>query len=354
MPELGAPLEGGRAVFSRTVSEGRFRLENMRMAGAPGSQIFTDGRTGGGGSRVEIHARALPLASAARAAGTALDVDLEGTADIEAVFAGPPGGSGVLERALVFPRDAIIRFPGIGSPIERIRGTLAIGPDGATVRVREADFAGGKVEALVQRAARPGDPEGGFIRIRGVRLENLATTYKARHAGTPAAPEAASGAKRPETLQGTLDTTLHLSSLSGPAGARGEGVARIRGARLARLPQMLRITDLLNLRWPSERTEPDQADVRFRLEDGRVRILWLSLVADPIRIVGEGTIEPDGRMNLLLAVRTRARIPILGQLANLGHSLYLVQVTGTLDDPKSEIATKAMFARVAGWITGSE
>lgn len=159
----------------------------------------------------------------------------------------------------------------------------------------------------------------GHIRFSGVRLRELIERQ----------------APRMSQLRGTVKGVVDFAGVGGDILAfDGKGEFEIDDARLFEVPIVSSLLRVLPLRRPPVFTE---AGSKFRLEDGRVRLHDLYLYSTPIQLDGEGRLDLDGLVDIVLFPQFAPDVPsilILGELWRaVQNRLIAFHIFGPLEDP---------------------
>lgn len=168
------------------------------------------------------------------------------------------------------------------------------------------------------------------IDLASVRLEPFAAGHDARW------QRRRSGAQR-----GRLFGTIHLSGDRTAPSARdrvGRGRVRVIEGRLASMPVAMRALQLLHLLPPISGSF-DYADAAFYIEGGQVIFERLYMDSSVIEMFGDGRMDLD-TFEVDLRLQSRGKVAGLRDLiAMVTDELYMVQVTGTLMDPRARLLT---------------
>jgi hypothetical protein len=142
---------------------------------------------------------------------------------------------------------------------------------------------------------------------------------------------------------GRLKATLGLRA-QGPEASNVEasGYADVTDARLYELPLAVRVFNALRLA-PGDRTAFTQARVLYFVRGKRIILGDIRLDGPAVSLYGAGIVDADGQLNLTFLAGKRDEDPLIPALSELlegvRKELVIVQVTGTLAEPKVEMRT---------------
>ncbi len=124
---------------------------------------------------------------------------------------------------------------------------------------------------------------------------------------------------------------------------RGNGVGVIRKAQLVELPLFLRVLNILKLDFQQAGARNYFSDVvlPYTIGDGVFRASRLEIKSPAMTLVGDGTLDFRGNLDLVLKPQVvDASIPLWDQLVSLlKDALARVRVRGDLADPKVDFVT---------------
>jgi hypothetical protein len=140
---------------------------------------------------------------------------------------------------------------------------------------------------------------------------------------------------------GKVKATLNLAAGGTDAVVvEASGYIDISDTRLYELPLTMRVFNALRLA-SGDRTAFTSARVLYFVSGRRIILTDIRLDGPSISLYGAGSVEPDGKLNLTFLTGARDQdplIPALSQLAEgIRKELVVVQVTGTLAEPKVEM-----------------
>jgi hypothetical protein len=128
----------------------------------------------------------------------------------------------------------------------------------------------------------------------------------------------------------------------GAANVEASGYVDISDARLYELPMAVRVFNALRLA-PDDRTAFTSARILYFVRGKRIILGDIRLEGPAVSLYGTGVIAPDGSLALQFILGKKDEdplIPALSQLAaGLRKEIVVVQVTGTLAEPKVEMQT---------------
>ncbi|MCL4221058.1 MAG: hypothetical protein KJZ65_06785 [Phycisphaerales bacterium] len=115
---------------------------------------------------------------------------------------------------------------------------------------------------------------------------------------------------------------------------RGMGQVQVSEGRVLRLPLLLPLIEVSNLRLPRGE-KLDLAVAQFYLRDNLVSFESLSVLSRSIELIGYGTMDlPDLALDLRINSRSVRRVPLLSpMLENVRDELLTTRVRGTLSNP---------------------
>jgi hypothetical protein len=130
-----------------------------------------------------------------------------------------------------------------------------------------------------------------------------------------------------------------------PETRRGRGAIRVAYGRMADMPLTLRVLQVAQL-MPPLSGSLDFADVEFYINADRMVFQRLFLECPTLQLIGEGSMTVPG-MELDLRVRTRGTMPLVSAIvAAVSDSLFEVEITGPLADPKARLVALPGIGRV--------
>lgn len=178
--------------------------------------------------------------------------------------------------------------------------------------------------------------------------DNLAYTANASFVGVSLqamlgdTPDARPASRQTRGPRGELFGGVQLSGLRGQTESRsGRGSARAIGSGLANVPFVLQLVQLIQLTVPL-RGDMDHADVVFFIDGDRAvfeRILLESTIgsAAALQFIGNGELNLRN-FELSTQFRSRSGMLLIRELVGgLSDQLYLIEVTGTLANPRARV-----------------
>lgn len=217
----------------------------------------------------------------------------------------------------------------MGVTMHDVHAPIALSADGTVLQMPELRGAIG--EGMVTASAWAGmQPDGEYeivLNMVGVPLEAV----------VPAQDNEASSSATPVS-RGDIYGRLHLAGhRDKPDSRRGRGLVRVLNGRVATVPLVLRMVQMLQFTLPMG-GKINYAEADLYIVGNRVgfeRILFESAVAQSValQLIGEGEMTFD-TLELDTQFRVRGGVPILRDIiGSLGDHLYGIEVTGPLRDP---------------------
>jgi len=270
--------------------------------------------------------------------GSACVVSLRGTA--EAVDLSIGAGGGVADAHVILSFDAQGSDPGegylasgtlavpsarlLGHPITDASATwqLTVGSGDGPLLFRIDRLAArahaGLLEADVEVASQDGRTA---YDVRGAARDLDVASYLRTD-------RRAAGPQLPEDVRGVADALIRVSGpVNDPLSRRGSGNVVVRDAYLYRLPLLMAILQVFQLRMP-DRNAFDQLEASFLLNGNTVQFEDVRLTGAALKLRGKGTMTlPGRRLDVYLAAWQD--VPVLTKLIEL-------HVTGTPTEPHVE------------------
>ena len=303
-----APLQGLLERFSAT---GRIDLSNIRIAYRPTGPDTFEASWKGSALLDEV-----ALVPGVRVSGVVGTADVEGRWDQD--------GLGLDARAWVQQGSVA------GMAVSDLRLVLHK-DDRANVLVAhpiEGEFYGGRIEGTASVGIGDGGRFGFDLAVADVAFERL--LREGFHLEY-------------DISGGRLRGTLALAGQGAdPAAVQASGRAEITQARLYQLPLLVRLLNVLRLA-PGDETAFREARIDFFVRGKRVIFEDIRLQGPAVSLYGAGTMEPDGQLALTFMTGKKDDRPLVPAIAELveglRRELAVVQVTGTLAEPKVEVQT---------------
>jgi len=208
-------------------------------------------------------------------------------------------------------------------------GNFGLTPDGHTLLLENihADAYGGDLTAQIRVGLDDNLRYAADVNFVGLSMAELFDDVQARPSrGT----------------HGELFGSIQLAGVRGQPELRsGRGSARALGRSLGNLPLVFQIMQVTQLNVPLQ-GDPDYADLIFYIDGERLvfeRILLESTVGDTIalQLIGSGEMNLDSR-ELNTQFRSRSGMLVIRDfMGGLSDQLYLIEVTGTLGQPRARI-----------------
>lgn len=140
-------------------------------------------------------------------------------------------------------------------------------------------------------------------------------------------------------LSGTLSANMGLEGLLGTRDLlRGRGRAIVENANLYQLPVLFTLFNVLSIT-PAEDVAFTNADIDFTLNEDQIVFNDLKLWGSLIALYGSGTLDRRREWDLTFNTRVSPRntfTRIMRPLIDQRYTLWTVDVTGPLDDPRIE------------------
>jgi hypothetical protein len=145
-----------------------------------------------------------------------------------------------------------------------------------------------------------------------------------------------------DRLEGRLSGRVMLQGRGTDAGSLvGEADLKVRQGQLWEVPFVLRLLNVLQLSVP-ERSSFSDAELRLRFYDRHIDVTKAALLGRTSAIYGEGTLESGGAVNLSFSTDfgwlRLLDLPVITPVVRtIQKQLFLVKMTGSLNDPKVEV-----------------
>lgn len=219
-----------------------------------------------------------------------------------------------------------------GRLVERMRGEVFIEDQGARLVMPDLRGSVGSGGAFARVEAGLGDHHGFEVVVEVVEapLERLAEA-----GGEPTGSSGSTTGASP--ADGTVNARVALEGVRGhPELLIGRGEVRLRDARVARMPILLRVIQLAAL-MPPLADCLSGCNVSFYINGSQLVFEHLDLESDVLRLVGGGTMTVPG-LELDVRLVPRGRVALVSDLVGgLSDRIYAISVTGALQDPKASI-----------------
>ncbi len=321
---LAALPERTRAVFReiRLPDGVDLRIDELRIGPAAGRP------------EPQISLRGTARASRVGVAGGGVIAD----ADLSLSFEGAV--SDAAEGCLIGGRLASSSASLLGHPVQNLTADwqLTVGSGGGPVlfRVTElaADVHGGMIEAEIELSSEEGRT---LYDVRGAARDLDVASYLT-------IDRRAAGAQPPEDVRGVADARVRVSGLiQDRLSRRGSGTVEIRDAYLYRLPVLMAILQVFQLRLP-DRNAFDEAAANFLLTGNVVQFEDVRLTGAALKLRGKGTMTLPGR-KLDLYLAAWQDVPVITRLTEL-------HVTGSPTDPDVDAGPLRFLEDLVDSLTG--
>jgi len=167
-----------------------------------------------------------------------------------------------------------------------------------------------------------------------------------------------------QSYRGRLNAGLELTGMgTSIRSLRGGGWANLTQGDLGELPVVFRFVKFLNenIFMGRPRSTPktafDEAEVKFVIHDGMTTLSPIKFTGNAFRLVGEGSLDPQGNLEIGLTVRGgRAgfELPLISAAVNeMSKEMIGVRVQGTATNPTFEVKPLPALLQNRGRIRGS-
>jgi type II secretion system protein N len=230
--------------------------------------------------------------------------------------------------------------------LQKIRSPFKYSPDGVELSRISARAAGGEIDG--QFSVRPAEENSPFhlnVRFKNLKADDVVTD---------------AGGNR-GTITGELDGTLDASGKAGDEnGMTGSGEIILRNGKLQQysllvaLGQILQIEELTQL-------QLDQAEAKYHLENGQVKVDDLVLRSPNLRLSATGIIALNGKLHLdaQLAINEKVRSQLFKPIrqnfqptSDPQYSAVDFQVTGTLERPRTNLVDRIVGRDLKDLVSG--
>jgi hypothetical protein len=151
-----------------------------------------------------------------------------------------------------------------------------------------------------------------------------------------------------QTYRGQLNAGLAIVGLgTSIRSLRGNGWAKVTHGDLGQLPVVFRFAKFFNenvLRVGTRSTPKtafDEANVEFQIHDGVTTMSPITFTGNAFRLIGDGTLDPQGNLDIGLRVgygRGSFRLPLISDALNeASKEIVGVRVQGTVSAPSFEV-----------------
>jgi hypothetical protein len=144
-----------------------------------------------------------------------------------------------------------------------------------------------------------------------------------------------------QRFRGLVDARVDVEGLGTDLhNLQGSGEAHVTQGDLGELPFFLRLFKILNLS-PATKTAFDSADVNFTIQNGESYLDPIKFTGDALSLMGRGTLDVQGSLDLRLRVlygRDRLQLRLLSDaMREASGQLVIVRVLGTPSYPKPTV-----------------
>ena len=230
--------------------------------------------------------------------------------------------------------------------LQKIRSPFRYSPEGVELSRISAKAAGGEISGLF--SVRPAEDNSPFhlnVQFKNLKADDVVTD---------------AGGNR-GTITGELDGTLDASGKAGDeVGMTGSGEITLRNGKLQQysllvaLGQILQIEELTQL-------QLDQAEAKYHLENGQVKVDDLVLRSPNLRLSATGNIALNGKLHLdaQLAINEKVRSQLFKPIrqnfqptSDPQYSAVDFQVTGTLERPRTNLVDRIVGRDLKDIVSG--
>lgn len=256
--------------------------------------------------------------------------DVQGSSDGESLNV-----DGVLQLSSVFL---------VGQQVTNVEAPFHIGKGTARLDNIRAELLGGEVNGDAQISLDTTPRYSANLTLRDADLEHYARTIPGR-----------------QRFRGLVSADVAFKGLGGDLRTlQGGGEAHIRQGDLGELPSFLTFMKVLTLT-PVTKTAFDSADVYFKIENGQSLLDPIKFTGDAFSLMGKGTLDVQGALDLRLRVlygRDRMHLAYLSDaLREASGQFLVVRVQGTPGYPTFDLeplpGAKALAERRAARIDAS-
>lgn len=230
--------------------------------------------------------------------------------------------------------------------LQKIRSPFKYSPDGVELSRISARAAGGEIAGVFD--VRPAEDNSPFhlnVQFKNLKADDVVTD--------------AGGTRG--TITGELDGNLDASGKAGGEnGMTGSGEIVLRNGKLQQysllvaLGQILQIEELTQL-------QLDQAEAKYHLEGGQVKVDDLVLRSPNLRLTATGNIALNGKLHLdaQLAINEKVRNQLFKPIrqnfqptSDPQYSAVEFQVTGTLERPRTNLVDRIVGRDLKDIVSG--
>jgi type II secretion system protein N len=230
--------------------------------------------------------------------------------------------------------------------LQKIRSPFKYSPDGVELSRISAKAAGGELSGVFD--VRPAEDNSPFhlnVQFKNLKADDVVTD---------------AGGNR-GTITGELDGNLDASGKAGDEnGMTGSGEIVLRNGKLQQysllvaLGQILQIEELTQL-------QLDQAEAKYHLEGGQVKVDDLVLRSPNLRLSATGNIALNGKLHLdaQLAINEKVRNQLFKPIrqnfqptSDPQYSAVDFQVTGTLERPRTNLVDRIVGRDLKDIVSG--
>jgi type II secretion system protein N len=230
--------------------------------------------------------------------------------------------------------------------LQKIRSPFKYSPDGVELSRISARAAGGEINGVFD--VRPAEDNSPFhlnVQFKNLKADDVVTD---------------AGGNR-GTITGELDGNLDASGKAGGEnGMTGRGEITLRNGKLQQysllvaLGQILQIEELTQL-------QLDQAEAKYHLESGQVKVDDLVLRSPNLRLSATGNIALNGKLHLdaQLAINEKVRNQLFKPIrqnfqptSDPQYSAVDFQVTGTLERPRTNLVDRIVGRDLKDIVSG--
>ena len=143
-----------------------------------------------------------------------------------------------------------------------------------------------------------------------------------------------------QTLKGRIEGGVDLSgTAAGLHTLRGQGEIKLHDADIYRLPVMVALLKVLNLK-PPDTSAFTTSDIKFQLDGEHILLNNIEFSGDAISLLGKGEMNLNTEIQLTLhslVGRSDLELPVFKRMmGGASEQLMQIHISGTLADPKAK------------------
>jgi hypothetical protein len=212
----------------------------------------------------------------------------------------------------------------LGQQVTRVESPLDVEQGWARLDDIRGTLLGGKITGRFRVSLDTTPRYLASVALEGADLQRYARTISGR-----------------QTFRGLVDARLDLEGLGTDLHTlQGGGEAHVTRGDLGELPVLLRLFKILNLS-PATKTAFDSADVAFSIRNGESYVDPIKFTGDAFSLMGRGTLDAQGALDLRLRVlygRDKVHLLVLSDaLREASGQFFVVRVLGTPSYPNLKL-----------------